>query len=140
MATASALISNPAIMKGMFATVIASALDRYVMGIESLESNVTFGMVTGASVLIGSYVSSMESINFLGTGSVAGMYSDKTVAHRLVELSVGTGAAYCINNYGLHNDFNPDDFNTRIMILVGTDFLATYATEYMNGQVLSFFV
>ena len=136
---ASALLSNPSIMKGGFAFVISSALDRYVMGQENIESNITFGLVTGASVLIGSYVSSMESINFLGTAH-NGYYNNKTVAHRLVEIGVGSTVAYSINSYLLHNEFNPNDFTTRVLILVGTDFLATYATEYMSNQVLSYLV
>ena len=137
---AAALISNSQLMKGAFATIIAGGLDRYVMGVDDIECNTVFGLCTGASVLIGSYVSSMENINFLGTGSVAGMYNDKTVAHRLVELGVGSSVAYGLNTYVLKNEFNPNDFNTRILILVGTDFLSTYATEYMSGQVLSYLV
>jgi len=137
---ASALLSNPAIMKAGFAVVIASALDRYWMGVDDLECNVTFGAVTGGSVLIGTWASSMVHTSLLGSGGVTGMYSDKTVSERLVEIGVGSTAAYYINTYGLKNEFNPNDFNTRIMILVGTDFLSTYATEYLNHQALSYFI
>ena len=137
---ASALLSNPAIMKGAFAAVIASALDRYWMGIDDFESNITFGAVTGGSVLIGTWASSMVHTSLLGTGGVTGMYSDKTVSERLVEIGVGSTAAYYINTYGLKNELSTSQFNTRVMILVGTDFLSTYATEYMSGKALSYLV
>ena len=76
------LTSNPAVFKVASGFLVASLLDRYVMGVEDVKCNAAFGCATGLALGIGLKVSSMIPMPIIPLGNFAGVYQSKTVVHR----------------------------------------------------------
>ena len=74
-------------VKAGFAIPIAATLDRQVIGIASLERNIMFGCITGASLYAGSFVSNLIPVDISAGNSFV---SGKTVVERVIEISTGS--------------------------------------------------
>ena len=104
------MLTNATFIKGASSVIIAGVLDRTVLG-----------------NMIGSTVPSiMQDTAY---------YNGKTIAQRSFEVIGGTGASYALikmttPNYG--------DFYKRIGVVVATDFISEYLTDYIIGNQLSY--
>ena len=127
-------MSSYAMVKAGTAIPIASVLDRQLMGVYSVESNLMFGCITGASLYAGTFVANMIPVNISEGNSFV---SGKTLVERVIEISAGSVIAYTMNR-GLGNDTSPADMTRRLGILVLTDVASSYAADYIVGQPLTY--
>jgi hypothetical protein len=132
------IANNPVVLKIACGSIVAGLLDRFVMGVEDVMSNATFGMVTGVSLGAGLYVSSMIPMPIIPIGEFGGFYQAKTVTARVSEIVIGTAAAYSLNRFVLKNDYNTSQFSKRIGILVASDFVSEYVSDYIASRSLNY--
>jgi len=96
-----------------------------------MTNNAYFGASVGAGILVGSMIGSTVPSIMQDTA----YYNDKTIAQRSFEIIGGTSTSYALiqmttPNYG--------DFYKRIGIVVATDFISEYLTDYIIGNQLSY--
>jgi len=125
------MFTNATFIKGASSVIIAGVLDRTVLGITDMTSNAYFGASVGAGILVGNMIGSTVPSIMQDTA----YYNGKTIAQRSFEVIGGTGASYALikmttPNYG--------DFYKRIGVVVATDFISEYLTDYLIGNQLSY--
>ena len=130
-------MSSNTIVKSGIAVGVAAVLDHYVMDIPDLQRNLIFGAVSAGSLFAGTVASQMiaPAVSISGGNS---LFQNKTIAERAVELSVGSAVGYAVNRYALNNDYNPSEMTKRLGVLVLTDVVSTYASDYVFGQPLDY--
>jgi hypothetical protein len=122
---------KPLVMAG---TVVA--IDKFVMNNPNMTESLYFGVAGAVGVYTGGMVAKALPLP-LPSGDY---FSGKTLETRLAEISIGAGGAYALNRFVLKNDFNSRNMVNKIGILVASDFVSEYITDYLNGKPLSFFV
>ena len=122
---------KPLVMAG---TVVA--IDKFVMNNPNMTESLYFGVAGAVGVYTGGMVAKALPLP-LPSGDY---FSGKTLETRLAEISIGAGGAYALNRFVLKNDFNSRNMVNKIGILVASDFISEYITDYLNGKPLSFFV
>ncbi len=133
-------IMNADYVKPIAAIGIAIALDKYVLNQPDLNSSLYFGVATGAGVaaagLFSTYLPDLSA-----TFATTSNYSAKTVEKRLLEVAMATGAGYAVNTYIFKNTtYNNEDFMKRLAVIVATDFISEYMSDYATAAPLSYFV
>ena len=127
-------MSSYTMVKAGCAIPIASLLDRQVLGVNSVESNLMFGCVTGASLYAGSFVTHLIPVDISAGNSFV---SGKTVVERMIEISTGSVVGYGLNK-ALGNDYSPADMTKRLGCLVLTDVASSYVADYIVGSPLAY--
>ena len=125
------MITNATFIKGASSAIIAGVLDRTVLGINNMTNNAYFGASVGAGILVGNMIGSTVPSIMQDTA----YYNGKTIAQRSFEVIGGTGLSYALiqmttPNYG--------DFYKRTRVVVATDYISEYITDYLIGNQLSY--
>lgn len=123
-------------VKGASAVAISVLLEKFVNGNNDYMSTAKFGLATSAGILAGQLVSSSIP-SFIP--SVKGVYDGKSLLERVVEIGAGAGSGHVFNTYLFKNDYNPSDMPKKLGLIALTDILSEYASDYVNGQPLSYF-
>jgi hypothetical protein len=125
--------------KPLVAAVVAGALDNLVCGQTNVQRNAMFGASVGAGIFAASLATSMiPDISFLSMPDYG--IDGKTVGVRVVEIGLGTGAAFVLSQYVLKTgDFAGSNLTKKIGIVFAADFIGEYAQDYLTTQPLSFF-
>ena len=113
----------------------AFLLDKFVMGETNTMSSLYFAGAVGAGVytgeLLSKHIPKLPSIN-------NDLYNGKTLGERMTEIGTGGLLAYSLNRYVLNNDPTFGQANKRLGVIIASDVIGTYATEYMAGTPLEF--
>ena len=125
------MLNSPTFIKGVSSVVIASIADKYVLGIDNSMENVKFGAAVGAGIAIGNMIGSQVPSVIQDTE----YYNGKTIAQRSFEVIFGTAASYALI-YATNNQYG--DFYSRVGVVVATDFVSEYITDFFIGNQLSF--
>ena len=125
------MLNSPTFIKGVSSVVIASIADKYVLNVQNSMDNVKFGAAVGAGIAIGNMIGSQVPSVIQDTE----YYNGKTIAQRSFEVIFGTAASYALI-YATNNQYG--DFYSRVGVVVATDFVSEYITDFFIGNQLSF--
>ena len=117
--------------------VTSIVLDKYLLGEAEMMKSVYFGGVVAAGVYASEWVAPMIALDLPSANKT--LYNGKTLSTRLIELAVASGGVFVVNKYMLLNDTYRDEVMKRVGVILLSDIAGTYATEYINGQPMSFF-
>jgi len=120
-------------LKPLIAGGVIVALDKYALNQQNLNSSLYFGVAGAAGIYAAQMVVPM--IPHQGSG---GFINPKTLEGRVLEVGLGAGAVYALNKYALNNDLRPNDMGMKLAVIAGADFIAEYASDYLEGKPLSF--
>ena len=137
-ATVTPAASNNGIIKPLVAVAVVVGLDKFYLKNQNLNSSLMFGASVGGGILIASMIGS--SLPSLIPKITSNMVDVKTLQARIVEISIGTGAAYALNTYILKNEYNRNDMITKLGVIVAADVISELIDDYMNVRPLSYLV
>ena len=66
------------------------------------------------------------------------MYNEKKVGERIVELASSAVSVFVVNKYLLRNDIYRDEMMIRMGLIVASDVIGTYASEYIDSKPLTY--
>ena len=134
--------SSHATIKAFSAGVFAGSLDAYLLSSKKIPLNsvtlprcLTFGAIVGGSFLVADMIAP-DATNMKHTNNST-FFSTKTIEHRLIELSLGGGAALAANKFIFQA--SSTDLMTQAAIVGAANFLGEYVADYMTSQPLSYF-
>ena len=133
--TSSAKTSSP-IIKPAIGAATCFALDTFVFKNKNQQGAMALAAAVGISLFVAPYIS--NALPFESTLSSIGNDGGVSFEARLVECVLGVGAAYGIQTFAFKEPINAKDMTTKLMLVVGSDFISTYASEYLNAQPLQF--
>ena len=124
--------AKPLVMGG-----IAMAVDQLYLKETDLNKSIMFG----GAVAVGNYASEwvtplVKAIDIKSFNK--DLYDTKTLVERIAEVGTGSAVIYVLNKYVLNNDNYAGEMMLRLGVIVFSDFAATYALEYINGEKLEF--
>ena len=112
---------------------VAILLDRLVLKQTDMKKNLTFGLSVGAGVGVGAMVAKALPI----PDSPSSFGNGKQIASRLIEISSGCGTAYSVNRFIMKNDAGTGMIR-KLGVIVASDFIGEYLTDYASGRPLGF--
>jgi len=123
--------SNGDLLKSIVAGAVAVAADKYILKQSNMQSSLYFGAATAAGIYFsGNVIKMIPSIGSFST--------TKTVGTRLAEVGTSSAAVYALNKFVLNNDLNPQQFGMKIAVVVLSDVIGEYASDYNSGRDLSY--
>ena len=129
-----------AFIKSLTAGVVAAGLDNYInssdgyhMSPQIIASNVAFGSIVGGSIFASNYIA--PSLTHLVPIPDTALFSGKTLEHRLIEVSLGTGGAVLLNQT-LQKSYST--LMTQAGIILLSDFVGEYVGDYAKSKPLSY--
>jgi hypothetical protein len=121
-------------LKPIITAIVATAGDKFILNQPDLNKSLYLGVAVGAGVFASGMITPMLPAS---QGSIDGI-SLKTLETRLAEIGIGAGSAYAVNRFVLNNDMNRNDMMMKLALIAGSDFVAEYITDYLQGKPLSF--
>ena len=135
--TTSTSSSMSGYVKPLVGAGVAIALDKLVLMNPNMNSSLYFGAsVGGALFLVGMFDTNVP--NFLPDITAIGA-DGATLSKRVAEITAGAGAAYAINKFLLKNDNSPQLMMKKLAVVIASDFLGEYASDYFSSRALSYF-
>ena len=113
---------------------VAVLLDRLVLKQTDMKKNLTFGLSVGAGVGLGAMVAKNLPI----PDSPSSFGNGKQIASRMLEITSGAGTAYAVNRFIMKNDAGTGMIR-KLGVIVASDFIGEYLTDYASGRPLGFF-
>jgi hypothetical protein len=127
-------------IKSLAAGVVAAGSDNYLnasegyrMNPQIISGNVAFGSIVGGSILASNYIA--PSLTHLVPIPDTALFSGKTLEHRLIEVSLGTGGAILLNQ-SLRTSYA--SLMKQAGIIVLSDFVGEYVADYAKSKPLSY--
>lgn len=130
-------MSNTNLIKPIAMAACCVAGDKYILGETDMTQSLWFGAAGAAGVYAAQLIAPMIPLEqYLPSGA----YTDsKTLELRLLEIGGAVGIGFALNRYVLKNDPFINIHTNKLFVLAGSDVLAEYIDDYMNGRALSFF-
>lgn len=122
-------------LKPLITGAVAVAGDKMLFNEPDLTKSLYFGAAVAGGTYIGSMVGDMLPVVVPTTG----YFDGKTLEVRLAEVGAGAASAYALNRFVLKNDFQYSQMYNKLALIAAADFIAEYATDYLDGKALSFF-
>ena len=122
-------------LKPLITGAVAVAGDKMLLNEPDLTKSLYFGVAVAGGTYIGSMVGDMLPAVI---PSATGYFDGKTLEVRLAEVGAGAGSAYALNRFVLKNDFQYSQMYNKLALIAAADFIAEYATDYLDGRPLSF--
>jgi hypothetical protein len=129
--------SDSKVLKPIIAGLVCTVLDNQLTSEKDIRNNAVFGAVVGAGI----YTAEMLAppISQMLPQMEGPLANGKTVANRIVEVGLASGASYAVNNaIGNEGPATRGEMMNRLAIIVASDFIAEYATDYITGKPLGF--
>ena len=127
-------------VKPLAAAGVAILLDKFVLNQQDMNSSLYFGASTGAGVLVAGLLASYLP-DISGTIKTTSFYNANTVEKRLLEIGLAAGGSYAVNNLILKNtSYTNEDLMKRLAVVVASDFISEYMTDYATAQPLSYLI
>jgi hypothetical protein len=118
-----------AIVKPLAAGLTAAVLDRVIMKNTDMNSNMYFGAAVAGGIASVSFIEPLVSPLF-PTHTPIGSLS-KALEGRIVEIVAGGGAAYALNSFILHNEYNPKSMMYKIGVVCLSDIIGETVCEML---------
>lgn len=118
-----------AVAKPLVAGITAGIADHYVMKKTDLTSNLYFGAAVGGGIFAVSWVEPLVSPYFPTKTPVGAI--GKALEGRIVEIALGSGAAFAMNRYVLKNDYTQKDLLMRLGIIAVADIIGETVCELL---------
>lgn len=125
------------VLKPIIAGMVCTALDNQFTKEKDIRNNAVFG----ACVAAGIYTAEMVAppISRMLPSMDGPLVDGKTIANRIVEVGLSSVGAYYVNTaIGNESSLTRPQMVNRLAIIVASDFIAEYATDYISGKPLSF--
>jgi len=122
-------------VKPVVGGAVAAALDNLYLKNTNVKSNIYFGATVGTALYFSKIVNPLMPVII----PAATLSNGKTLEDRVVEIASASVGSYTVNKYILKNDFRPSDMYQKLGVIVVADFVGEYASDYFNGQALSYF-
>ena len=127
---------DPVFVKPLAVGAVAVVLDKYALG----QSDIKRSMYFGGSVAVGSALATVVTPMVPAViPSLGSAIDGKTLTGRVMEVGLSAGSAWSLNKYVLKNDISREDWTKRLAVILASNFIAEYATDYLNNQPLSYF-
>jgi hypothetical protein len=126
---------NRDFIKPLVGGAVAAGLDNMYLN----NKNQTANMYFGAAVAVGLYASQVIEPIMPQIIPASLLSNGKTIEDRIIEIGAGAGSSYVLNKYILKNDFNQSEMIKKLGVIVASDFIGEYASDYMAGRALSYF-
>ena len=116
-----------AILKPVVAGAICVAGNQFVLGETNMVSNLYFGSAVAGGIAL---VSTVEPFvqEMMPTSTPLGHVA-KTLESRIVEVALGSGAAFALNKYVLKADYQPAQFMHKIFLIAAADVISESIME-----------
>jgi len=124
-------------VKPVAGAITAVVLDKMVLMQPNMQSSLYFGGAVGAGLLLVSMFDT-KIPSFLPDIPSIGA-SGETLSKRVLEITAGAGSAYAINRYVIKNDNNPQMMMKKLGVVIVSDFVGEYVSDYFSNRALSYF-
>jgi len=124
-------------VKPVVGAITAVVLDKMVLMNTNMTSSLYFGGAVGVGLLAVSMFDTKVPA-FLPDIPAIGA-TGETLSKRVLEITAGAGSAYAINRLVLKNDNNPQMMMKKLGVVVVSDFVGEYASDYFSNRALSYF-
>jgi len=116
--TAAKTYLTVSLLKPAIAGVTAAALDRYALINANVNGNLYFGAAVAAGIASVAWVSP-----FIDKPGKDSLLDDigKSLEGRVLEIAVGTGAAYAVNHFVMRNNYTLSDWASKCMVIACAD-------------------
>lgn len=113
----------------LFSGLWAFALDKYYLQERDNQKSMMFGagvaVGVGAGAILGTYLPSPNfDLGFLASG--------KSMEKRIMEIGLGAGSAYALNEYVLKSTPNRTDMMNKLGVIVASTFLGNWTQEIVS--------
>lgn len=128
---------NTVVSKPLLTGLIAGVLHNVYIGEKNMTSNSYFA----TAVAVGNYGSQYvyPLVKQITLPSISkSLYDTPTLIERISEVGSASAMAYLLNRYVLNNEPYRGEVMKTLAVIAASDFIATYALEYVNGQKLEF--
>ena len=117
-------VANAAILKPLFAGVIAAAGEKFVMKNDNISS-LYFGGAVAAGIAVSGTIGAIIEPHLPTSTNIASKLG-KSLEARIIEVSTGSAAAYAVNKFVLNNEWKVDmnSILMRVGIIAGADLAA----------------
>ena len=114
---------------------VVVALDKFVLG----EQNMTRSAYLGAAAVGGIYAGQVIApmVPFYSSLPSSTLYSNKTLELRLLEIGIGSGAAYGLTKF-TEIRFTSYELQQKIGIIVAGSIAGTYIADYLNSKPMTY--
>jgi len=130
----SSVFVSPLYVKPIASGAVAILLDRYVLKNPDTQNCLYFG----GAVAFGTAFAQVFSGLDLGILPDSQIYSGKLVSQRLIEIILAGGSAYGVNRFVLNNDFQPSQMTAKLGVIVASEIIGEYISDYMSASPLSY--
>ena len=124
-------------VKPVAGAITAVVLDKMVLMQPNMQSSLYFGGAVGAGLLLVSMFDT-KIPSFLPDIPAIGA-TGETLSKRVLEITAGAGSAYVINRYVIKNDNNPQMMMKKLGVVIVSDFVGEYVSDYFSNRALSYF-
>jgi len=133
-----ALMSHCTI-KAISSGLVAAGLDNYMnerdgRNPNAISRNLTFGAVVAGSIVAADYIA--PSLTNMVPIPDTALFSGKTLEHRLIEVTIASGAAVGVSNYVFQSSLGSTV--NKIGIIVLADIVGEYIADYAHSQPLTY--
>jgi len=119
-------------MKAIIAGGVAGLLDKYVLNESVMENSIMFGASVATGIWLGDIVG-----NAIPDNMRTSLFDGKTVETRILEIGGTVGVAYGASKLA-GREILPYNALNKIGIVVVSDVVGTYASDYISGKPLEF--
>lgn len=127
--TAASYLSH-AVAKPLAAGVVAAALDHFVMKNADVKGCAMFGAAVGGGIFAVSWVEPIVGPMFPTKTPLGGPLA-KALEGRIVEVLLGSAAAYSLNRFVLKNEINFNDMMKKLGIVIAADLAGETVCELL---------
>jgi hypothetical protein len=126
-------------LKAISSGLVAAGLDNYInekdnFNPDGIGRSLTFGAVVAGSVVASHYIA--PSLTNMVPIPDTALFSGKTLEHRLIEVTIASGASIGVSNYVFQSSLGPTV--TKIGIVVLADVIGEYIADYAHSKPLSY--
>ena len=126
---------NP-IMKPIIGSAVCFALDTFALKNTNQQAALTLAGAVGISLFLAPYIA--KAMPFESTLSSIGTDGGISAELRVCEVAISLASAYGIEQYVFKQEILEVDLTTKMMLIVGSGFIAEYATDYLSGNKLNY--
>ena len=128
---------NTVVSKPILTGAIAGVLHNVYIGEKNMQRNAYFATAVAVGNYASLYLAPIAKQITLPSISKS-LYDTPTLVERIAEVGSSSGLAFLLNRYVMNNEPFKGEALQHIAVIVVSDFAATYALEYINGQKLEF--
>ena len=127
--------ANPTMYKPLITGAIAAAGEIYFFNQQDMRKSLFFA----GAVATGTYFGNIAGSYLPTVVPTVGFIDGKTLEVRLAEVGSSAAAGYFLNTQLLMNDFDYSQMYPKLALIAGSDLIAEYIVDYIEGTPPSFF-